>query len=127
MSERHGLIDSITDALVPVHRDGHKFVGIGLVITLLGFLIWSPLGWLSALVTAWVVYFFRDPDRVTPLRDGLLIAPADGRVSLIEKVVPPAELGFTDGAERLRVSIFLSVFDVHINRSPAAGRIVRPL
>ena len=127
MNERHGLFDTLTDALVPVHRDGHKFVGIGLIATLLGFLLWSPLGWVLALVTAWIVYFFRDPDRVTPLREGLVIAPGDGRVSQIEKVRPPSELGFTDGAERLRISIFLSIFDVHIQRAPVAGRIVRSL
>ena len=127
MSERHGILDSITDALVPVHRDGHKFVGIGLILTLLGFLLWSPFGWVMALITTWIVYFFRDPDRITPLRDGLVIAPADGRVSSIEVVKPSGELGFTDGLERMRVSIFLSVFDVHINRSPVAGRIVRSL
>lgn len=127
LSERHGILDSITDSLVPVHRDGHKFVGIGLLITLLGFLLWTPFGWVAALVTAWVVYFFRDPDRVTPLREGLVISPADGRVSSIEVVRPSGELGFTDGLERMRVSVFLSVFDVHINRSPVAGRIVRSL
>ncbi len=127
MSERHGLFDTISDALVPVHRDGHKFVGIGLIAALLGFLIWTPLGWILSLVTAWVVYFFRDPDRVTPLREGLVVAPGDGRVCLIEKVRPPAELGFKDMTERVRVSIFLSVFDVHIQRAPVAGRIVRSL
>ncbi len=127
MSERHGLFDTITDALVPVHRDGHKFVGIGLLAALLGFLIWTPLGWVLALVTAWIVYFFRDPDRVTPLREGLVVAPGDGRVCLIEKVRPPAELGFIDQTERVRVSIFLSIFDVHIQRAPVAGRIIRSL
>lgn len=127
MSERHGLFDTITDAIVPVHRDGHKFVGIGLLCTLIGFLLWSPLGWLLALVTAWIVYFFRDPDRVTPLREGLIIAPADGRICMIETVKPPSELGLADAAQRQRVSIFLSVFDVHINRAPVAGRIIRSL
>jgi len=120
------LLDTITDSLAPVHRDGHKFVAIGLVVALILFLIWSPLGWIAALVTAWIIYFFRDPDRVTPLRDGLVIAPADGKVSLIETVRPPAELGLGD-EERMRISIFLSVFDVHIQRAPVAGRIVRSL
>lgn len=127
MNERHSIFDTITDTLVPVHRDGHKFVGIGLLLTLLGFLMWSQLGWILALLTAWIVYFFRDPDRVTPLREGLVVSAADGRVSHIEKVKPPTELGFTDGLERIRVSVFLSVFDVHINRAPVAGRIVRSL
>ncbi len=126
MSDRHSLLDTITESLAPVHRDGHKFVAIGLAVTLVLFLIWSPLGWIAALVTAWIIYFFRDPDRVTPLRDGLVIAPADGKVSLIETVRPPAELGLGD-EERVRISIFLSVFDVHIQRAPVAGRIVRSL
>jgi len=120
------LLDTIADSLAPVHRDGHKFIAIGLVVTLLLFLLWSSLGWIAALITAWIIYFFRDPDRVTPLRDGLVIAPADGKVSLIEKVRPPAELGLGD-EERVRISIFLSIFDVHIQRAPVAGRIIRSL
>lgn len=123
---KHRLLDTILDSFVPIHRDGQKFIGIGLIATFLLFLFWQPLGWLMALVTAWIAYFFRDPDRVTPLRDGLVIAPADGRVQAIDKVRPPAELGLGDD-ERTRVSIFLSVFDVHINRSPVAGMIKRRL
>lgn len=126
MSDRHSLLDTITDSLAPVHRDGHKFVAISLVVTLLLLYIWPALGWIAALITGWVIYFFRDPDRVTPLREGLIIAPADGKVSLIEKVRPPAELGLGD-EERVRISIFLSVFDVHIQRAPLAGRIIRSL
>ena len=90
------------------------------------FFVWPPLGWIAALITAWIIYFFRDPDRVTPLRDGLIVAPADGKVSLIEKVRPPIELGLGE-EERVRVSIFLSVFDVHIQRAPLAGRIARSI
>lgn len=126
MSDRNSLLDTIFESLVPVHRDGMKFVGIGIVATLILFLLWAPLGWIAAILTLYVAYFFRDPDRVTPLRDGLVIAPADGRISSIERIVPPAELGLGD-AERVRISIFLSVFDVHINRAPVAGRITRSL
>ena len=126
MSDRHSLLDTIADSLAPVHRDGHKFIAIGLIVTLLLFLLWAPLGWIAALITAWIIYFFRDPDRVTPLREGLVLAPADGKISLIETVRPPAELGLGD-EERVRISIFLSVFDVHIQRAPVAGRIVRSL
>lgn len=118
------LFETITDNMAPIHRDGHKFIAIGLGVTLILMLIWPPLAWLAAIVTAWIIYFFRDPDRVTPLRDGLVVAPADGRITAVESVRPPAELGLGDG-ERQRVSIFLSVFDVHIQRSPVAGRIVR--
>jgi phosphatidylserine decarboxylase len=126
VSDRHSLLDTIADSLAPVHRDGHKFIAIGLIVTLLLFLLWAPLGWIAALITAWIIYFFRDPDRVTPLREGLVLAPADGKISLIETVRPPAELGLGD-EERVRISIFLSVFDVHIQRAPVAGRIVRSL
>ncbi|MGL4396143.1 MAG: phosphatidylserine decarboxylase [Hyphomicrobium sp.] len=124
MSERHGLLETIFDSLAPVHPDGHKFIAIGAALTLLFFVLWAPIGWLLALVTAWIVYFFRDPARVTPLRDGLVVSAADGRVSLIEKVRPPAELGLGP-EERVRISTFLSVFDVHIQRAPISGRIVR--
>ena len=127
MSERQGFFETIADHFVPIHSDGHKFLAVGLGLMLLGFLVWSPLGWLFALLTAWLAFFFRDPDRVTPLREGLVVAPADGRVSQIEKVLPPSEFGFTDGMERTRISIVLSIFDVHINRSPVAGRIARSL
>lgn len=124
MSQGHSLLETISDTLAPVHSDGHKFVALGALLTLVGFLLWSPLGWLFALLTAWIVYFFRDPERVVPLREGLIVAPADGKVSAIEEVRPPSELGLGD-APCVRVSVFLSVFDVHINRAPVAGRVTR--
>ena len=123
--QRHGLLGSISDILVPVHRDGHKFIAVALVLTLLGFLLWSPLGWLLAVATLFVAFFFRDPDRVTPLTEGLVVAPADGRITSIERVKPPLELGFADDAERVRISIVLTMLDVHVNRAPVAGRVVR--
>ena len=126
MAERHSLFDTITDSIVPIHNDGFKFLAIGAGVSLLLFLLWPPLAWLAVLITAWIAYFFRDPPRVTPLREGLVIAPGDGRVCAIERVRPPAELGLGE-AQRLRVSIFLSVFDVHINRAPVAGRIARSI
>ncbi len=126
MSQGHSLLDTITDTMAPVHRDGHKFVAIGLAVTLVLFLIWQPLAWVMALITCWIIYFFRDPDRVTPLREGLIISPADGRVSLIETVSPPEALGIGT-EERVRVSVFLSVFDVHIQRAPLAGRIIKSI
>jgi phosphatidylserine decarboxylase len=126
VSDRHGLIDTITDNIAPVHNDGYKFLAIGAGVTLLLFLLWPPLAWIAALVTAWIAYFFRDPTRVTPLREGLVVAPGDGRISAIERVRPPPELALGE-SERVRVSIFLSVFDVHINRAPVAGRIVRSI
>jgi phosphatidylserine decarboxylase len=126
VSERHSLIDIVTDSIVPVHKDGYKFLAIAAGITLVLFLLWPRLAWLTALVTAWVAYFFRDPPRVTPLREGLVVAPGDGRICAMERVRPPVELGLGE-MPRLRISIFLSVFDVHINRAPVAGRITRSI
>ncbi|MFN0218000.1 MAG: phosphatidylserine decarboxylase [Hyphomicrobium sp.] len=124
MSESHGILDTIFDTLSPVHSDGHKFIAIGAAASLLFFLLYPPLGWVAALITGWIIYFFRDPPRVTPLRPGLVVSAADGRISSIESVTPPAELGL--GPEpRTRISTFLSVFDVHINRAPVPGRIAR--
>lgn len=122
----HSLLDTILDSFVPIHQDGQKFIAISAIIALICFVLWQPLGWLMVLVTAWVGYFFRDPPRVTPQRDGLVISPADGRVCAIEKVRPPTEMGLGE-AERTRVSIFLNVFDVHINRAPVAGTIRRSI
>jgi phosphatidylserine decarboxylase len=126
VSERQGILDTIFDSFAPVHPDGHKFIAIGAALTLLFFLLYPPVGWLLAILTAWVVYFFRDPHRVTPLRPGLVVSAADGKVSAVEKVVPPPELGMGMD-ERVRISTFLSIFDVHINRAPVAGRIIRSL
>jgi phosphatidylserine decarboxylase len=123
VSERQGIFDTIAENLAPVHRDGHKFLFIGAGLALLFFLIWPPLAWILVVATLWIAYFFRDPDRVTPLREGLIIAPADGRISSVETVFPPAELGLGP-EERVRISTFLSVLDVHICRAPMAGRIV---
>src|SRR5262249_41294068 len=122
--ERHSLFETIADQIAPIHADGYKFLALASAVTLVCFLLWPPLGWLAALATAWIAYFFRDPPRVTPLRDGLVIAPADGKICAVERVQPPGELGLGDN-ERLRISIFLSVFDVHVNRAPVAGRIAR--
>lgn len=120
------LVETITANLAPVHRDGWKFLGLAGGLALLAWLLlpFSLIAYLLLGLTAYVAYFFRDPPRVTPLRDGLVIAPADGKVSAIDVLRPPGELGLGE-QERQRISIFLSVFDVHINRSPVAGRITR--
>ncbi len=124
MTDNHNLIDTIRSQFVPIHPDGHRFIAAFAVGSLVLYWLSEPLGWIGFIATAWCVYFFRDPERVTPLREGLVIAPADGRVTAVEKIVPPAELEL--GPEpRTRISIFLSVFDVHINRVPVAGTIVK--
>lgn len=124
MANHNSFLDSLETVLVPVHRDGHKFVAIGAVVTLIGFLLWQPLGWLAAIITLWIIYFFRDPERVTQMREGLIVAPADGKISAIEEVLPPKELELGD-EPLVRVSTFLSIFDVHVNRAPIAGDIRR--
>ena len=118
------VADSIRAQLVPIHREGYPFIGAFALLSIVLFLLWSPLGWLGTIATAWCAYFFRDPLRVTPLGDGLVVAPADGRISQIANAVPPAELGLGPAA-LARVSIFMSVFDCHVHRSPIAGRIER--
>ncbi len=110
--------------LKPMHPEGFKFVGVFAAITVVLFLIWEPLGWIGVGLTVWCYYFFRDPARITPQVPGHVISPADGIVSLIETVSPPPELGMGD-APRLRVSVFMSVFNCHINRAPVPGEVVK--
>ena len=118
------VIDSIRGQLTPIHPQGYPFVGGFALASLVLFWLWTPLGWLGTVATLWCAYFFRDPPRVTPVRDGIVVAPADGRVSRIASAMPPAELDL--GARPLpRISIFMSVFDCHVNRSPVAGRLER--
>ncbi|MBT54453.1 MAG: phosphatidylserine decarboxylase family protein [Mameliella sp.] len=108
--------------LKPMHPEGRKFVGIFAAVTLLLFLLSAVLGWIGVGLTIWCYYFFRDPVRITPTRDGLIVSPADGIVSLIEKATPPAELGMPD-MPLTRISVFMSVFNCHVNRAPIAGKI----
>ncbi len=110
-----------------IHPEGRKFGAIAVVITALFFLIgWQVIGWLMVLVTIWVFAFFRDPVRATPQDESLVVAPADGLVTLIRHVPPPREIAGPEGLgdqPMMRVSIFMSVFDVHINRTPISGTI----
>jgi phosphatidylserine decarboxylase len=122
----HNLLDSVTGAFVPVHRDGYKFVFAAALATLLLFLLLPPLGWLGAIATAYCAYFFRDPERVTPGRPGLVVSAADGKITGVGQVAPPSELGLTTPT-LARVSVFLSVLDVHIVRAPVAGRVIRTM
>ena len=108
--------------IVPIHRAGWPFIGAALAAAVLLGLLWGPLFWLGLLAAGFCTYFFRDPPRVTPTRVGLVIAPADGMVMPIERAVPPAELELGD-EPLTRISIFLNVFNVHINRVPLDGTI----
>jgi phosphatidylserine decarboxylase len=108
----------------PMHREGYRFVAIFAAATAVLFVIAEPLGWIGVCLTVWCYYFFRDPQRVTPLRDGLIISPADGVVSMIGPAVPPEELGLGPAA-MTRISVFMNVFNCHVNRLPIAGTITK--
>jgi phosphatidylserine decarboxylase len=116
------IYDSIRKQLVPITPEGYPFIGAFAFVSLILFWLWTPLGWIGAVLTLWCVYFFRDPPRVTPVREGLVVSPADGRVSQVTTVAPPHELGM-GATPMLRISVFMNVFDCHVNRSPVNGRV----
>lgn len=118
------LFNTVRNTIVPVHKEGYPFVAAFFVASLILGWIFKPLFWIGMIFTLWCAYFFRDPERVTPQDDDLVISPADGRVSAIQMVTPPAELDI--GSEpMLRISVFMNVFDCHINRSPVRGQVSR--
>lgn len=112
-----------------IHPEGYKFAGIAALVSLLFFIFVAEwLGWIGVIITIWILAFFRDPIRTTPRDPKMIVAPADGLVTMIATVPPPRELvgeGALGSEPVTRVSIFMSVFDVHINRSPIAGTISR--
>jgi phosphatidylserine decarboxylase len=119
------FFDTVTSTLAPVHREGWPFVAIIAAIALV--LFWLDidfLGWIAVIAALWCAYFFRDPERVTPLRSGLVISPADGRISAIEDVIPPPELDL-ERQPVTRISIFMNIFDVHVNRAPLDATVSR--
>lgn len=109
---------------VPMHKEGRKFVAIFAAIAIILGLIWQPLFWIGAGITVWCYYFFRDPVRMIPQQEGLVISPADGVVSLISDVEPPAELELGE-TPLTRVSVFMNVFNCHVNRAPMAGKVTQ--
>lgn len=116
------LAETIRNTFTPIHRAGYPFIaGFAVIAVVLG-LLWGPLFWIGLILTAWCAYFFRDPPRVTPTDDSLVISPADGVVSALGPAVPPRELGLGDG-EMLRISVFMNVFSVNVNRAPVRGRV----
>jgi phosphatidylserine decarboxylase len=116
------IVNSIRAQIPPIHPEGYPFIGGFALASLILFWIWTPLGWIGAALTVWCALFFRNPVRVTPVREGIVVAPADGRVSMIVQLIPPPELGLGD-KPLPRISIFMSVFNCHVNRAPVAGRI----
>lgn len=114
------LVDTVKNTFVPIHREGWPFIAIFAGIAILLGLVSTSLFWIGVILTAWCTYFFRDPQRVTPVDDKLVISPADGIVSAVGPAVPPRELGLGSG-EMTRISIFMNVFSCHVNRAPARG------
>ena len=118
------MIDSLRRQVTPVHPDGYIFIAAFAVASLILGWLWQPLGWIGLVLTLWCVYFFRDPVRQTPVDRDLVVSPADGIISSIGFFPPPPELGL--GAEPMqRISVFMSVFDCHVNRMPVAGRVAK--
>lgn len=118
------LFDSVRSVIVPIHPEGWRFIPVFAAVTLLVGWLWPLFLVPGGLLTAWCVYFFRNPERVTPARTGLVISPADGVVQMIQRAAPPAELEMGD-APLTRVSIFMNVFNVHVNRVPSDGTVVK--
>lgn len=109
-----------------IHNEGWKFIALFAFVTMLLSMIWAPLGWIGFILTAWCAYFFRNPARTVPTREGLMVSPADGKVVKVMKVVPPSEYGMGEH-EVWRISVFLNVFNVHVNRIPQTGTIEKVL
>jgi phosphatidylserine decarboxylase len=118
------IVNSIRSQFAPIHPEGYPFIGGFALASLILFWLWTPLGWIGTVLTLWCAYFFRDPPRVTPIGDGIVISPADGRISLVVNAVPPPQLALGT-APLPRVSVFMSVFDCHVNRAPVSGRVER--
>lgn len=116
-------MEAFRNAIPSIHKEGYIFILIFAVVSLLLGMFVAPLGWIGAVLTAWCVYFFRDPTRVTPIGDEWVVSPADGVVQKIERAPLPIEMGRDASETRLRISIFLNVFNVHVNRVPAVGKI----
>jgi phosphatidylserine decarboxylase len=118
------ILDSIRATLVPIRREGWPFIALLIFLALFFGWFWSPIAWIGLILAAWCTYFFRDPKRVIPVGPDLVVSPADGRVAAIVTCAAPLELGLGD-QPRLRVSVFMSVFDCHVNRSPVAAKIAK--
>lgn len=109
---------------MPIRGEGYPFIAIGAVLAILFAFVWQPLFWIFAIITAWIVFFYRDPPRISPQDANLVLSPADGVVSVTGNAVPPPELEL-GAAPMQRVSIFMNLFDCHVNRAPVAGSVKR--
>jgi phosphatidylserine decarboxylase len=109
--------------LPKINKEGYFFICTFAVLSFIIGMFISILGTIGGVLTLWCIYFFRDPERVTPLGDNLIISPADGIIQDISEVAPPKELGMSD-EPLIKISIFLNVFNVHVNRVPASGKII---
>ena len=117
------ISNSIRDAMVPIHKEGYRFIAVFAVVTIILGFVWQPLFWIGLILTIWCALFFRDPERVVPVGDDLIVSPADGRVSSIGLFVPPAELELGE-EPRMRITVFMNVFNCHVNRAPVRGDVL---
>ena len=124
MNSAESIVGSIKGMLAPIRREGYPFIAALLFVALFFGWFWQPILWIGLILAAWCTYFFRDPKRFTPMDKDLVVSPTDGRVAKVAIVVAPKELGLGEQSRR-RVSIFMSVFDCHVNRSPVGGRVAR--
>ncbi|EJF90650.1 phosphatidylserine decarboxylase [Bartonella tamiae] len=115
------IVKSVRNSFAPIHREGYPFIAAFFVVSLILGWLWAPLFWVGLVLTIWCIYFFRDPQRVTPIDPNLVISPADGIISYVGPFSPPEELGLDD--EMIRVSVFMNVFSCHINRIPIDGKV----
>ncbi len=117
------ISNSIRDAMVPIHKEGYRFIAIFAVISIVLGFVWQPLFWIGLILTIWCTLFFRDPLRVVPVSDDLIVSPADGVISSIGLFTPPAELDLGD-EPRMRITVFMNVFNCHVNRAPVRGEVL---
>lgn len=117
-------MNEVFRSIPPIHPEGRRFALIFFALAALAYLLWPVLGWIGLALTLWCLWFFRDPERVAPAGRGLVIAPADGVVCRVADAPLPKELK-RKGGKRKRISIFMNVFDVHVNRAPASGKITK--
>lgn len=121
-TSHNSLFDTIKGVLVPIHKEGYPFIAAFAGVTFIFWLMSDVLGMIGLFFTLWCAYFFRDPHRITPMHPGAVISPADGVLQMITDAVPPKELAMGD-APMTRLSIFMNVFNCHVNRLPVDGSI----